>query len=305
MWSKLNRPELGAAEAISNAIGDGADASPEVIAKLRAAGRLLAFSDTGGDHDAATHRAHSFLIVTPGSVARWIDVWKPSRARLLGDRRRMSYTRLGDRRRRAALAPFLDGTAALEGFIVTVLIDKSLQVFEREPVPIEFARWKRGSFTRLLAQTHLISILLSGLTAAGADVLWISDEDEIASNEQRMWEVCDAVGRIGSHYLSHNLGHFRFATAKSDDGSRQLEDLLAIADLSAGCLSDLKSSYRRIGAELSTALILPPPATLSTKTRLLLNWVVTPRGPRHVVVALDDNSPTSRFRASLLVFHSA
>lgn len=306
MWTPLARPDLGVALSISDAVGRGVNACPSTIENLRRTRRLMVLSDVAGDHPAASHRAYSFLVITPDAVQRWLDVWKPIRAARLRDLRRISYVRLGDRRRRGVLDPFLAASSRLDGFLVTALIDKRLQLFEGEAVPEEFRHWKRASLDRLLTTTHLLSILLAGLTKAGQDVLWVSDEDAIAPNEARMWDVCEAVARVGSQYLAHDLGHFRFATAKSDDGSRELEDLLAVPDLAAGALAELTSSYVRAGATLTPDLVLPPPAATAPKCRRLVPWIAGRiPGPTQIAIRVDPNSPTSVFRVSRFVFSIA
>lgn len=180
----------------------------------------------------------------------------------------MSYERLGDRRRRNALDHFLNASAVLVGFLVTVLVEKKLRLFSSgEAIPSEFAHWKPRVFERLLTAINVASILLAGLSRSGQNVVWFSDEDDFAANDQRLWEVYDVFSRVSSHYLGHDLGHFRFATAKSYDGSRELEDLLAFPDLEAGWLSELLGSYTRVGAALSENLILPP--VVSSRSRSL------------------------------------
>jgi hypothetical protein len=86
----------------------------------------------------------------------------------------------------------------------------------------------------MLRVVHIVSFFLAGLSRAHQNVIWITDEDEIAANDNRMRELTNLFGNISSHYLPHSMGHFRCGTMKSDDGSRQLEDLASIPDLVAG-----------------------------------------------------------------------
>lgn len=273
---------------MSDVIGEGIKAHEVAISQLRAG---------------ATHRAYAFLVTDPESVARWAALWAPVRRRYLSDGRRMSYERLSDRHRLAALDGYLRAADALQGFLITILIDKRLQLFTESPPPDEFQGWKREPFRRLLAASHLASILLAGLSAPGQDVLWISDEDDFAANDARLWELCDLFGRVSGHYLQHNLGHFRFATSKSDDGSKQIEDLLALPDLAAGWLVDLLSAYPRDSSSLSEHVVLPPPSTLRGKSGRLMAWSADTGGKlRHVAVTVESNEPQSRFRVRRLRF---
>lgn len=208
----------------------------------------------------------------------------------------MSYERLRDRSRRDAADAFLAVSDQLSGFLVTLMVEKTLRLFETEAIPDEFARWKRTPFERLLLATHLLSVLIAGITSPNQDVLWISDDDDLAPNESRLWDVCDVVGRISAHYLTHNLGHFRFATARADDGSRQIEDLLALPDFAAGWLPELLRAYQDTGAELSENIVTPPPESLPAKTRYLLTWAARPsRRLQHVAVFVEPNGARSAF----------
>jgi len=302
-WRTLARRDLGVATTMSDAIAGGVNLHESTVGQLRSASRLFLMSDIGGDHKAATHRAHAFLITDADSVARWTALWSPVRRRFLADGRRMSYERLSDQRRRAALDGYLRAADALHGFLITVLIDKRLQLFTGGPPPGEFQRWKLEPFRRLLAASHLASILLAGLSASGQDVLWISDEDDFAANEARLWDLCDVFGRVSSHYVQHALGHFRFATSKSDDGSKQIEDLLALPDLAAGWLCDLLGAYRRNFAVLSEHVVLPPPSTLRGKSRQLMAWCAKGTGSlKHVAVTVESNEPQSLFLVRRLRF---
>lgn len=302
-WRPLTRRDLGVAASISDVIGAGVAEHPSVAGAIRRADNALFFSDTGGDHQRASHRAHAYLVVEPQSVHLWREAWKPLRGTLLRDQRRMSYVRLGDRRRGEALDGFLRVTQHLVGFVVVILIDKRQKLFAGDDAPDEFQHWKSKAFERLLTTTHLLSILLSGLTRERQDILWTSDEDDIAPNDARMWDVCDVVGRVSAHYLDHDLGHFRFATTKSDDGSRELEDLVAIPDLAAGCLAEVSASYRHLGATLSPNLVLPVPAALPPKAARLLRWITESSGGlRHIVVSVDPNEPASKFVVRRLAF---
>lgn len=302
-WRKLNKPDLVVAHSISEAIGRGVDLHASVLRSLRRSDRLFAFSDVGGDHRRARHRAYAFLVVAGESVQRWLHLWQPMRRRLLPDNRRMSYERLRDRSRRDAADAFLEVSDQLSGFLVTLMVEKTLRLFETDVIPDEFARWKRKPFERLLLATHLLSVLIAGITSPDQDVLWISDDDDLAPNESRLWDVCDVVTRISAQYLAHNLGHFRFATARSDDGSRQIEDLLALPDFAAGWLPELLRAYQDAGAELSENVVTPPPDSLPAKTRHLLTWAARPsRGLQQVAVAVEPNVPSSAFLVRTLHF---
>jgi len=91
-------------------------------------------------------------------------------------------------------------------------------------------------------------------------------------NDERLREAVNLFGVVSSHYLNHTLGHFRWGTTKLDTNTRQLEDLVSIADLVSGTLSDVFSKYRNQGTILSAKLIVPPPANLPNKAKDIMDW---------------------------------
>ena len=106
-----------------------------------------------------------------------------------------------------------------------------------KPGLAEYRHWSSKTFEKLLRIIHIISLFTAGLTNENQDILWVSDEDDIIPNQDLIYEVVDIFARISSHYLNHDLRHCRVGTTKSDV-DRQLEDLIAVADLTAGALSD-------------------------------------------------------------------
>jgi hypothetical protein len=55
-------------------------------------------------------------------------------------------------------------------------------------------------------------------------------------------ELTQLFGWIVSSYLEFDMGHLRSGTSKSDNGSRQIEDFLAIPDLVAGAIQEQMSA---------------------------------------------------------------
>src|SRR5690606_15885909 len=86
------------------------------------------------------------------------------------------------------------------------------------------------------------SLLIAGLSRERQNVLWISDQDAIAANLDRHKQATNAIASVLSGYLPHPLGHIRIGTAQSDDGSKAIEDLLAIPDIAAGAWSEVCNS---------------------------------------------------------------
>jgi hypothetical protein len=159
---------------------------------------------------------------------------------------------------------------------------------------------------KLLRIIHFVSLFLAGLSREGQDALWITDEDEIAANEQRHRELTTSFGNVSSHYLQHSLRHLRVATTASDTGKRDVEDFVAVADLAAGALCDVLNTYSRAGIKLTPDLILPPPDGLGRKARTVLNWF-SDRGHflKRLVFEIDPVGDTGRLSVKQLFFQGS
>lgn len=85
---------------------------------------------------------------------------------------------------------------------------------------------------------HFAAFLTAGLSSSSQNVLWFSDEDNIAANFSRLTQLTNVFAYILSNYLKHDLAHIRCGTTKNDDGSLLIEDLTSIPDLVAGAISE-------------------------------------------------------------------
>lgn len=148
--------------------------------------------------------------------ADWEKARRSVRSRWLADGRGVSYKTLRDRQQEQALLPLLEAADSIPGLLLTVLVDRDIENLFRlteeerteENLGI-FVGWPRGSLEKLLRVVHLLSLLVAGLSRPEQNLVWITDEDEIAANESRLHELVTAFSNVASHYLPHTLGHLR------------------------------------------------------------------------------------------------
>jgi hypothetical protein len=253
---------------------------PGCFPSLRKAEKLFALSDFSGEDSHATHQVFTVLLFDPASLLEWDHIWQPIRQRLLKDRRRMAFKRLEDRQRARALSRFLEAAEHINGLLFSLAVNRQIKSIFDDLSLSEAAldlpalkAWKPKSLHKLLLSIHVVSLLAAGLAAEGQDLDWYTDEDEIAPNVPRLYDACEFFARISSHYLSHNMRHFRFGTAKSDDGTLRLEDLLSLPDLAAGAISELIGTYCRAKIKILPSLMLPIPGSVSDKSRHITSWL--------------------------------
>lgn len=213
----------------------------------------------------------------------------------------MAYKSLGDRARRRALPAFLAAADQIEGLLFVVRVSKRVGALfvdadaPLSPMAEQLARWPPKTAERLLRICHFAALTLAGLSRPGQDVLWITDQDDVAANEDRHRLLTQAFGTISSHYLEHDLGHLRVATTASDTGQRDLEDIVNLTDLAAGAVGQVLDRYE--GVEwLVPGLIRPPPA-VPGKARRVLDWL-SDAGSRlkRTVVSIEPASSATRLR---------
>lgn len=301
-WKPLNDPALGFMNAFSENIKGAEARYSGLLPDLRRGWTILVGSDYSGHGGPAYYEALSFVFVCLEECGVWERLRTELRRRLLPDGRRMSYKQLRDRKRRRALVPFLQAANTLPGMLATVLIDKRIKSIFRDrgrilPARVgltDCSRWDTRVLERVLRTVHLISFFIAGLSAPGQDLLWVTDQDEIAPNEPRMRELLDIFVNIGSHYLKHDLRCLRIGTTASDTGKRDVEDLVSVADLAAGAVSRVMTEYRRHGGVPTGDLLVPLPKSVPLKARNIMDWFSDDCQPlRRLVYAIEptDGSP--------------
>ena len=214
----------------------------------------------------------------------------------------MSFKGLNDRRRQQALVPFLRAADSIPGLLFTVIIEKSLKgtVFDfrsedAEDPSLKFNHWSASAFQRFVLMGHFGSLLLSGLSAPMQNVLWFTDEDDLAANDSRIIEGTRALATITSNYLPHTLGHLRYGTTKSDPGNRSIEDLAALPDLAAGALNEI------IVSTPISHLLTPAPQSLSAKTRNIAGWLSESFHTLKKITFVIDRGETGKVRVRDLI----
>ncbi|WP_152033067.1 hypothetical protein [Bradyrhizobium sp. DOA9] len=241
----------------------------------RESAHLVIASDYGGEHKKATHLIYCYLIAREG-IGEW-QLYNQAARRHLTDARRMAYKRLDDPLRQNALIPFLTAASGIDGHLVAIAIDKRkkwLSIVPGESASLLEAlnlreKWNPRALEGMLRKVHITGILLSLWSRPYGNVTWITDQDEFVANESRRDDALVAAARFSSFYIDHPMGAFRLNRTDQDVDGRDFEDLCAIADLSAGMLSEVSSRLRNRGWQDRLWTLngdLPP------KAELIADW---------------------------------
>lgn len=281
IWKPLDDPSFGLMYDFSQSIRSQEVNDPGLLPDLRTGSTILVISDYSGKHDTAFYESLSFLLVDIERCTVWEEKRHKLRRRFLTDGRRMAFKNLNDKERKKALPYFLGAADSIPGLSATVLIDKRIEslfsksggIDRSQPELESYAHWHKTSFEKMLRVVHFISFFIAGLSRQNQDIVWVTDEDEIAANEQRLRELTRIWGIVISNYLQHNLRYLRCGTTKLDDGSRQLEDLASIPDLIAGTLTEVFTAQQNEGLMPTRNLLIVPPArSLSIKAMEIMSW---------------------------------
>lgn len=236
---------------------------------------LLTAADFSGTHSGSLFTSYAFLTIDLDRNANWFSAQQAFRQQELR-KRRMSYKALNDSARRRALPSFLLMSDRLVGALTIVVMPRDFGplVLDAEGASDEILDiWKPGVREHLQRVAHLGGMITAHLSCPGQDVFFITDQDEIASNTAQLTRLTDVIGRTIGHSSNHGFGHLRVGTTKSDDGSLMLEDLAAIADLSAGAVCDIMGSMAQEGLAPRHRVITPLPARVTSKSRMISMWL--------------------------------
>lgn len=280
------------------------------LPNLRRAHTLLLGSDYSGESLHSPYMVYSFLLVSLDAWQGWELQRIAIREAFFSDSRRMSFKRLNDIQRQKALVPLLRAADMLEGLSFTVAMNKNSEsIFPSPPLDLTnpdfaaFVKWKRNVLEKAFLATRFLSFLLSGLCRPGQDVLWFTDEDSIAANDQRVIELTQLFGWISSLYLSFSMGRCRCGTSRCDNGTMQIEDLLSVPDLIAGAISEQLEVKRNDPKELSNVFWMNRPDQ-TDKSNIINWWLSDSTKPlKRLLCIVDPSKDGKRHLVSWYHFH--
>ncbi len=313
MWHSLNEQDFGLMSVFSESIDRSQRADSGLLPDLRNSNNLIVLSDYSGHHNSCKFESYGILLV--GMEESWPS-WESTRLELrrrfkLGHRS-FAFKKLNDACKRRALEPFLHASDGLTGVCATVLIDKSVGSMFAKAGLLDFSEPQLqpyshfgSTFERLLRVVHLVSFFVAGLSAPGQNVVWFTDQDDIAANHARLTQLTSIWATIMSHYLRHNLGHLRCGTTESDNGTLQIEDLAAIPDLVAGALAEAITCYDNESCIPGGSVIILLPRSVSPKSRSIIEWLARASGSlRRLTYLIHPVRGTTTLTIKRLRFHT-
>ena len=245
---------------------------------------LMFGSDYSGDHARSPFRIYGFLVADEDGSPLWPAKCHVVRKKYLKDGRRMSFKNMNDVQRRRALIPFLEAAEHLEGHVVVVAVTKQLGHMSSTPSSIQVwrelhglqAKWDQRAFEEMVRVSHFFSMFLGAWSAPGMNVTWITDDDSIVANAERLDDVHQFAARLSGLFVPHQLGIFAMNTVSIDNEARGFEDFVAIPDLAAGMVGEALSEMRSQKPGRPNEY---GPEALSDKSEVIADWFWHRSGP--------------------------
>lgn len=254
-----------------------------ILPDLHSTKSLMCFSDYSGEEEEADFSVYSFLLIGEKKLTEWDKQRQQLRNKILPDDRRISYKNYRDKLSQNYISEYLKIANNLDGYLITISISKNItSLFDNEP-PIDltnpnfehFNDWTNHTLEKTFRIIHLLGFFVSGFSRKYQNLIWITDNDKIAANKNRLKQLTNLFSYIATEYLKHTLGHMRIGTTSVDDGSRLIEDLCSIPDLAAGAYSDqLKNTEAHFSDENGKIFWMYSPE-FKQKTNDLTWWLTT------------------------------
>ncbi len=302
--------EVGVGSTVSASFEQAIRDAPHLYPSGERGRTMLIAVDIGGSHARQLFETYSFLVLDLENNEDWLMAQKAFRTEFLPSMRRMSFKALNDKLRRRAVTPFLQMGNLLSGWLVTFAISRNREsAFENDEVAAELddllQGWKPAVRERLMRVLHFSAFLMSGLCYPRQNVLWVTDEDEIASNVDQLTRLTKLLANVYSNACEQHLGHLRCATAKSDDGTRSLEDLIAYSDLAAGTVCEITTAMAGSQDNLQRTIMTPVPKLLSWKARHICSWLAYDQSPlRRFTCLIDLKQDRPGMKVQMIRWHA-
>lgn len=201
-------------------------------------------SDYSGSHSGSQFRTYGFVVGDADASPEWPSRCRKSRSAFLADGRRMAFKSLNDGQRRRALIPFLEASEAINGHVVVVAINKKLTHISTHQGSVAVwealhgfkARWDPRVFEEMVRVSHFFSLFLAAWSSPNMNISWMTDEDDIVANAERLDDAHQFAARLSMLHVPHHLGEFMMNTPAVMPDELMFEDFLAIPDLAAGMI---------------------------------------------------------------------
>src|ERR1700733_4253990 len=174
---------------------------------------IILGSDYGGNSGTSKYLSYVFVLSDEDNSSLYPSLQQHVRSHFLPDGRRMSFKQLGDRKRRDALMPFLESAEALSGICIAILVHKDFRFVTTTKKDLDIWRtirptagkWTIHAFETMARIVHFAAILVSICACPLHHLCWITAEDEIVANKDRLVDVIEFTVHVIGRYVPFQL----------------------------------------------------------------------------------------------------
>jgi hypothetical protein len=259
---------------VSDIIAVEALKNPSLIPDLSGEKSIFIFSDYSWAR--GRYKTYSFLVLGRSGADSFNTARKVLRKDFGLENRRMSFKGLNDRVKLTALPAFLSLAGASDGFILTFAVSSRIPyMFAEQFLQVwpELAALKKPVLEDMLRIAHFGAQAVLIAFSPKQNIVWFTDEDNIVANEthqQHFGRLAEAI--IRKVLPDEEIGEIGFGLTGADDGSLEIEDLVAIPDLVAGALCELLDALSKKGQHITPRILLNNPE-VSRKAELICQWI--------------------------------
>lgn len=265
---------------------------------------LMGFADFSGEHKKALYETYSFFYCGQSALELWSKWQQEFRETGSLKRRKMSYKALNDQKRWEVLDRYLTVTSEVPGIVFNVALPKRApSIFDTTQhfgMNSPFKCWKKKTALKVAKVIAFGAYLTAGLCNKSQNIMLFFDNDSIMDNLEQQFQATELMGSQILAHANKNLGHFKMGTAKSDDGSLMLEDLLAIPDLAAGAFQEILSNLRLTNANGKLVVAQHNNLIPNQKSKMIGAWLTNNEQNLIVINILIVPSVNGSFHTLLL-----
>lgn len=240
---------------------------------------LFIASDYSGEHKTANYVAYSFLIGDSNQLKSFDVNRQEVREKYNITDRTVAFKKLSnDNLLEIAITEFLRSTDLIPGLLLVFLVNKNIEgLFKNidpQKIPIEeFHNWKSKDFKKLVWILYLMSFFVAGLSKKEQSIKWLTDQDNIVANENRLVAVSQYFASVLGSFIPHPLEYRGVITTENDNEKFDKEDLVSIPDLAGGALTELLTVHSNENNIPDDKTLVALSNNLSPKTTKLGGWL--------------------------------
>jgi hypothetical protein len=303
-FRKLNDEDAGFINDISNIIAIEKWKNPFLIPNLSTEKSIFVFSDYSFVQ--GNYKTYSFMIIGRTGADYFNGIRKRLRKDFFLDNRRMSYKGLNDTKKLNALQSFLSCVGAVDGLIMTFVVDKRLDfVFAEQFLEMwpELSEIKKTTLEEMLRVVHFGGLAIMNAFSKSQNIIWVTDNDAIVAND-RLKHLFGNIAEtsIRTKFLKNEeVGKIGFAVTDIDNGTLEIEDFVSIPDLVAGAICETfdRLSQNKLHITSKITIFLPK---VKNKTSIICEWIAKTVCPLKKIGIVLDKFGEGKFDFKPTVF---